>query len=107
MPWATQHHDERASRKWTSRSRSLRVTVGRLDGAELAIRLPGRQSGAAVDLTGYLRSALTAILDTEWAGLGPIGPVCRALAAQVKARHEPVVSHDAHPNAASAPEAVI
>ena len=34
-------------------------------------------------LTGYLRSALTAILDTEQAGLGQIGPVCRALAAQV------------------------
>jgi patatin-related protein len=57
---------------------------GRLDGAELAMRLLGRQSGAAVDLTGYLRSALTAILDTEQAGLGQIGPVCRALAAQVK-----------------------
>jgi len=56
---------------------------GRLDGAELAMRLLGRQSGAAVDLTGYLRSALTAILDTEQAGLGQIGPVCRALAAQV------------------------
>ena len=39
--------------------------LGRLDGAELATRLLGRQSGAAVDLTGYLRSALTAILDTE------------------------------------------
>ena len=57
---------------------------GRLDGAELAMRLLGRQSGAAVDLTGYLRSALTAILTTEQAGLGQIGPVCRALAAQVK-----------------------
>ena len=48
------------------------------------MRLLARQSGAAVDLTGYLRSALTAILDTEQAGLGQIGPVCRALAAQVK-----------------------
>ena len=57
---------------------------GRLDGAELAIRLLARQSGAAIDLTRYLRSALTAILDTEQAGLGQIGPVCRALAAQVK-----------------------
>jgi patatin-related protein len=57
---------------------------GRLDGAELAMRLLGRQSGAAVDLSGYLRSALTAILTTEQAGLGQIGPVCRALAAQVK-----------------------
>ena len=56
---------------------------GRLDGAELAMRLLGRQSGTAVDLTGYLRSALTAILTTEQAGLGQIGPVCRALAAQV------------------------
>ncbi len=57
---------------------------GRLDGAELAMRLLARQSGAAVDLTGNLRSALTAILDTEQAGLGQIGPVCRALAVQVK-----------------------
>jgi len=57
---------------------------GRLDGAELAMRLLGRQSGAAVDLTGYLRSALTAILTTEQAGLGQIGPVCLALAAQVR-----------------------
>jgi hypothetical protein len=43
---------------------------GRLDGAELAMRLLARQSDAAVDLTGNLRSALTAILDTEQAGLG-------------------------------------
>jgi len=57
---------------------------GRLDGAELAMRLLARQSGAAVDLTGNLHSALTAILDTEQAGLGQIGPVCRALAVQVK-----------------------
>jgi len=48
------------------------------------MRLLGRQSGAAVDLAGYLRSALTAILTTEQAGLGQVGPVCRALAAQVK-----------------------
>ena len=57
---------------------------GRLDGAELAMRLLGRQSGAALDLTGYLRSALTAILTAEQPGLGQIGPVCQALAAQVK-----------------------
>ena len=57
---------------------------GRLDGAELAMRLLGRQSGAALDLTGYLRSALSAILTTEQAGLGQIGPVCQALTAQVK-----------------------
>jgi patatin-related protein len=71
---------------------------GRLDGAELAMRLLSRQaaaaraaagqsaagqSAAATDLTGMLRSALTAILDTEQPGLGQIGPVCRALAAQV------------------------
>jgi hypothetical protein len=72
---------------------------GRLDGAELAMRLlsrhsgrrhsgsrqsGSRQSGAAADLTGPLRSALTAILDTEQASLDQIGPVCRALAAQVR-----------------------
>jgi hypothetical protein len=57
---------------------------GGLDGAEVAMRLLGRQSGAAVDITGYLRSALTAILTTEQACLGQIGPVCRALAAQVQ-----------------------
>jgi len=34
------------------------------------MRLLGRQSGAAVDLAGYLRSALTAILTTEQAGPG-------------------------------------
>ncbi len=57
---------------------------GRLDGAELAMRLLSRQSGAAVDLTEPLRSALTAILTTEQPALGQIGPVCRALAAQVR-----------------------
>ncbi len=67
---------------------------GRLDGAELAMRLLSRQAaaaqagaaqaGAATDLTGPLRSAMTAILDTEQASLSQIGPVCRALAAQVK-----------------------
>ena len=62
---------------------------GRLDGAELVMRLLSRQSGrrqsgAATDLTAPLRSALTAILATEQAGLTQIGPVCQALAAQVK-----------------------
>jgi len=62
---------------------------GRLDGAELVMRLLSRQSGrrqsgAATDLTAPLRSALTAILDGEQAALGQIGPVCQALAAQVK-----------------------
>jgi hypothetical protein len=57
---------------------------GRLDGAELAMRLLGRQSAAPVDLTEPLRTAMTAILTAEQAGLGQIGPVCQALAAQVK-----------------------
>ena len=57
---------------------------GRLDGAELALRLLARQSGAAVDLTETLRSALTAILQSEQAALGQIGPVCQALAVQVR-----------------------
>ena len=62
---------------------------GRLDGAELALRLLGRQSARpdgspAADLTGPLRSALRAILDAERVGLTQIGPVCQALAAQVE-----------------------
>ena len=62
---------------------------GRLDGAELALRLLGRQSAGpdgspAADLTGPLRSALRAILNAEQAGLTQIGPVCQALAAQVE-----------------------
>ena len=57
---------------------------GRLDGAELAMRLLSRQSGGAADLTEPLRSALTAILTTEQAALGQIGAVCRALTAQVR-----------------------
>jgi len=55
---------------------------GRLDGAELIMRLLSRQSDAAADLTGPLRSALEAILDTEGDGLTHIGPVVRALTAQ-------------------------
>jgi patatin-related protein len=55
---------------------------GRLDGAELVMRLLSRQSEAAADLTGPLRSALEAILDTERDGLSHIGPVVRALTAQ-------------------------
>jgi patatin-related protein len=62
---------------------------GRLDGAELALRLLGRQSGrpdgeSAADLTGPLRSALRAILNAEQADLTQIGRVCQALAAQVE-----------------------
>jgi len=55
---------------------------GRLDGAELVMRLLSRQSKAAADLTGPLRSALEAILDTERDGLSHVGPVVRALTAQ-------------------------
>ena len=57
---------------------------GRLDGAELVLRLLSRQSGSGLDLTGPLRTALTAILDAEQATLGHIGPVIQALAAQVR-----------------------
>ncbi len=62
---------------------------GRLDGAELIMRLLGRQSARpdgepAADLTGALRSALRAILDAEQASLTKIDPVCQALAGQVK-----------------------
>ena len=58
---------------------------GRLDGAELIMRLLARQSGtAAADFTEPLRAALTAILATEQPGLGEIGQVCQALDAQVK-----------------------
>jgi patatin-related protein len=55
---------------------------GRLDGAELVMRLLSRQSEAAADLTRPLRSALEAILDTERDGLSHIGPVVQALTAQ-------------------------
>lgn len=57
---------------------------GRLDGAELVLRLLGGQSGTATDLTGNLRSALTAILAAEQPDLGQISKVTQALAAQVK-----------------------
>lgn len=68
---------------------------GRLDGAELLMRLLTRQSRADTqapealgspvdpDLTGPLRSALTAILAAETPALTQIGPVTQALAAQV------------------------
>ena len=55
---------------------------GRLDGAELVMRLLSRQSGAAADLAGPLRSALEAILDAERDGLSHIGPVVQALTVQ-------------------------
>jgi hypothetical protein len=58
---------------------------GRLDGAELVMRLLGRQSGADLDLTGYLRSALTAILTAEKDDLELVGKVQQVLAAQVAA----------------------
>jgi patatin-related protein len=56
---------------------------GRLDGAELAIRLLGRQSGSDTDLSGYLRSALTAILAAEKPDLTRVTQIEQALAAQV------------------------
>ena len=56
---------------------------GRLDGAELILRLLIRQSGADVDLTPQLRSALTKILDAEQPNLTEIQPVWRALKEQV------------------------
>ena len=46
------------------------------------MRLLSRQSEAAADLTGPLRSALEAILDAERDGLSHIGPVVQALTAQ-------------------------
>ena len=56
---------------------------GRLDGAELAIRLLARQSGSDVDLSGYLRSALTGILAAEKPALTHVAKIEQALAAQV------------------------
>ncbi len=58
---------------------------GRLDGAELAIRLLSRQAGSDLDLTGPLRAALTAILAAEQHDLGQIRPVIQALTAQAEA----------------------
>ncbi len=58
---------------------------GRLDGAELAFRLLSRQSGSEADLTGYLRSALTAILAAEKQDLTLVAKISDALAAQVAA----------------------
>jgi hypothetical protein len=45
--------------------------------------LLSRQSGSDADLTGYLRSALTAILGTEQGKLTEIGPIARGLQEQV------------------------
>jgi len=56
---------------------------GRLDGAELAFRLLSRQSGTDLDLTEYLRTALTAILTSEKDDLTLVGKVWQSLAAQV------------------------
>ncbi len=58
---------------------------GRLDGAELAMRLLSRQSGSDLDLTGYLKSALSAILAAEKADLGLVARIEQALAAQITA----------------------
>lgn len=58
---------------------------GRLDSAELLLRLLARQAGTGTDLTAPLRSALAAILAAEEPALGQVGPVCQALAAQVSA----------------------
>jgi hypothetical protein len=58
---------------------ALEVQLGAID---VPFRLLSRQSGAAADLTGPLRSALEAILDTERDGLSHIGPVVQALTAQ-------------------------
>jgi patatin-related protein len=58
---------------------------GRLDGAELVMRLLSRQSGTDLDLTGYLRSALAAILTAEKDDLELVGKVWQALDEQVTA----------------------
>jgi patatin-related protein len=58
---------------------------GRLDGAELAMRLLSRQSGSDLDLTGYLKSALSAILAAEKADLGLVAKIEQALATQITA----------------------
>jgi patatin-related protein len=57
---------------------------GRLDGAELVMRLLSRHSDGGLDFTEPLRSALASILETEQADLSQIGPVCNALAHQVR-----------------------
>jgi patatin-related protein len=57
---------------------------GRLDGAELIMRLLARQSGTdPAGFTEPLRAALTAILATEQPGLTDIPKVSRALDAQI------------------------
>lgn len=57
---------------------------GRLDGAELIMRLLARQAQAdPAALTGPLRAALTAILAAEQPSLTEIGPVCTALDTQI------------------------
>ena len=57
---------------------------GRLDGAELIMRLLARQSGTdPAGFTEPLRAALTAILATEQPGLTDIPQVCQALGTQV------------------------
>ena len=58
---------------------------GRLDGAELAMRLLSRQSGSDVDLTGQLKSALSAILAAEKADLDLVAKIEQALARQITA----------------------
>jgi len=58
---------------------------GRLDGAELAMRLLSRQSGSDLDLTGHLKSALSAILAAEKADLGLVAKIEQALATQITA----------------------
>jgi patatin-related protein len=58
---------------------------GRLDGAELAMRLLSRQSGSDVDLTGPLKSALSAILAAEKADLDLVAKIEQALATQITA----------------------
>jgi patatin-related protein len=58
---------------------------GRLDGAELAFRLLSRQSGSDLDLTGHLKSALSAILVAEKADLGLVAKIEQALATQISA----------------------
>jgi hypothetical protein len=57
---------------------------GRLDGAELVLRLLGRAAGGA-DLAVQLDEALTAILTTERQPLGLMREVMARLAAQVRA----------------------
>ncbi len=58
---------------------------GRLDGAELAMRMLARQAGTDVDLTARLRAALTTILDSERGALTETEDMIGCLLDQVSA----------------------